>query len=228
LFVVRYGVRESQLKKQQLWLHIPALIVGFALAFGGIPVYGNALWGCYAPPPPLAKIHYNIVISAAICTAIAILTVNMVLVYLAVRKQMIAARRSRMSWMDRDVSSSGVLPTNPDASDVSFQPRRRAMPQMVIQKMERQTFWQALFYLGAFYLTWPILLAPAIIQNGREGDKYPFTLTVLILAPLQGFSNFLVYARPRILKRIQKLRRRQRTSHDNSSSLRVGGAASDP
>jgi hypothetical protein len=150
LFVVRYGVRESQLKKQQLWLHIPALIVGVALAFGGIPVYGNALWGCYAPPPPLAKIHYNIVISAAICTANAILTVNMVLVYLAVRKQMIAARKSRMSWMDRDVSSSGV-----DASDGSFQPRRRAMPEMVIQKMERQTFWQALFYLAAFYLTWP-------------------------------------------------------------------------
>jgi hypothetical protein len=232
LLVVRYGMRESQLKKLQLWLHIPALIVGFALAFGGIPVYGNHLWGCYVSPPPLEEPYYKNVIFAAICTAIAILTVNMVLVYWSVRKQMLAARKSRMSWVGRNDSSlagnaaaSGDLPMNLDASDASFQPRRRDMGEMVIQKMERQTFWQALFYLAAFYLTWPILLAPTFIQRGGEGDNYPFTLTVLILAPLQGFLNFIVYARPRILKRMQDLRRIRHSSQDKSISLRNDGAA---
>jgi hypothetical protein len=222
LLVVRYGMRENQLQRLQLWLHIPALIVGFALAFGGIPVYGNSLWSCYIPPPPLVEDYYNFVIFAAISTAIAILTVNTILVYWAVRKRMIAARTSRMSWMGRNVSSSGGLPMNPDALDVSVQLRRREMPEMLIQKMERQTFWQALFYLGAFYLTWPILLAPALITDAglREGNIYPFYLTVITLAPLQGFLNFLVYARPRILQRKQRLRGPQSTSRDNSRTLR--------
>jgi hypothetical protein len=217
----------------QLWLHSPALIVGFALAFGGIPVYGNVFWGCYVPPPPLAETHYRNVIFASICTAIAILTVNMGLVYWSVRKQMIAARKSRISWvrrrndssLARNATASGDLPMNLDASDLSVQSRRRETGEMVIQKMERRTFWQALFYLGAFYLTWPILLAPPFIQNGREEDKYPYTLTVLMLASLQGFLNFLVYARPRILKRIQALRLGHQTSQDKSTSLRISGAA---
>jgi hypothetical protein len=220
LLVVRYGMRENQLKKLQLWFHIPALIVGFALAFGGIPFYANDFWGCYIPPPPLVEDYRYIVIFAVvpICTAIAILTVNTGLVYWAVRKQMIAARKWRINIKPKTPSLAESLAssTNPDASG-----RSSEMRQTVIQKMERQTFWQALFYLGAFYLTWPILVASNL--NSNAGTVYPFMIIVFTLAPLQGFLNFLLYARPRIQKvlkdRQQALRRRiQQTSKDTSAT----------
>jgi hypothetical protein len=195
LMVVRYGMKEHQIKKLRLWLHVPALFVGFALAFGGIPLYEKP-----------------------ICTAIVIATVNMVLVYWAVRKQMIASRKwqfrsaamqqhqqASASSLFRNADACSALRINSDVFSESFQPRRR---QTAIQKMERQTFWQALFYLGAFYLTWPILLAANFSK--RAQGSYGFMLLVIILGPLQGFLNFLVYARPRILKRIEERRKTHR------------------
>jgi hypothetical protein len=203
LLVVRYGMRELQLKKLQLWFHIPGLIVGFALAFAGIPFYENDLWGCYIPPPPLVDDYRYIVIFAVLpkCTAVAIATVNTGLVYWAVRKQMIAARKWGISSFSDPSSSyqpdaSGGLPMNPDASSVSAQPRRREAS--VIEMMERQTFWRALFYLGAFYVTVPIPLLANFSHDAAT--YYPYMLTTFTLAPLQGFLNYLLYARPRIQK----------------------------
>jgi hypothetical protein len=227
LLVVRFGLKESQLKKLQLWLHVPPLIVGFALAFGGIPFYTNSLSVCYIAPPPLVQGYRDIVIFAVvpICTAIAILTVNIVLVYWAVRKQMIEARKwqQRTSQTSGHYSSAGDpaasrdFPVNPDASGLSVQ---RRGPETVIQRMERETFWQALFYLSAFYVTWPIFVVSVLVED--SGGVYPFMLTVFTLAPMQGFWNFLIYARPRMLKQIQERRksrkklRLQRSSKDNS------------
>jgi hypothetical protein len=227
LMVVRYGMKEYQIKKLQLWLHVPALVVGFGLAFGGIHRYQNDGWGCYIPPPPIAQDYRSILIFAVVPISIAIIiaTVNMVLLYWAVRQQMIAARKWQFSWaakqqqqvakssLSRNEDAACALPTNADVSGESFQPRSpqkrlQYNRQSSIQIMERQTFWQALFYLGAFYVTWPFLLASQLIQSAQE--IYPFTLVVLILGPLQGFLNFLVYARPRVLKRMEERRKMSR------------------
>jgi hypothetical protein len=237
LMVVCYGMRESQLKKLQLWLHIPGLVVGFALAFGGIPWYENDLWGCYIPPPPLVEDYLVIVIFGVIpkCISIAIATVNTGLVYWAVRKQMIAASkwtitsRVRLEPSSSSVANagpSGVLSMNPDACDLSGQPRRReSTRKSVIQTMERQTFRRALFYLGAFYLTVPVPLVANF--NETAGTSYPYMLAAFTLAPLQGFFNFLLYAQPRILKALKErrqarqraLRRVQQDSNDASDSI---------
>jgi hypothetical protein len=74
--------------------------------------------------------------------------------------------------------------------------------------LERQTFWQTIFYLGAFYLMWPILLASQLSEDGQL--VYPFMLVVFTLAPLQGFLNFLVYARPRFKKLMEQRRNTRR------------------
>jgi hypothetical protein len=219
LMVVRYGMKEYQMKKLRLWLHVPALVLGFALAFAGIPYYEKLSYGCYIRPPTLAEDYGDFVIFTAvpICTAIVIATVNIVLVYWSVRQQMITSRKwqfgsapmqqlqASTSSLSRNTDTTYALPTNADVSSESFQSRRR---QTLIQKTERQTFRQALFYLGAFYLTWPILLVANF--NQATQDSYAFTLVVLTLVPLQGFLNFLVYARPRILKRMEERRKMSR------------------
>jgi hypothetical protein len=210
LMVVRYGMRENQIKKLQLWLHVPALVVGFALAFGGIPLYQNDFWGCYIAPPLFLVANFrNVVMFTAvpICTAIVIATVNMLLVYWAVRQQMITARK----WQFGSAAMQHQVPESarPNVSDQSFQPRRpQKKRQSTIQIMERQTLWQALFYLGAFYATWPILAASLLFEDAHE--VYPFVIFLLILTPMQGFFNFLAYARPRILNRMEERRRTRR------------------
>jgi hypothetical protein len=202
---LRYG--ENQIKKLQLWLHVPALVVGFALALGGIPLYQNDAWSCYIPSPALAEVNRDLLIFTVvpICTSIVIATVNMVLVYWAVRKQMIAARKWKFGGAAIQQASASSLSRNTDLSGESFQPRRR---QSVIQKMERQTFWQALFYLGAFDVTVPILLVASFHEGAQ--DSYPFILVALFLGPMQGFLNFLVYFRPRVQKRMEERRKTRR------------------
>lgn len=72
-------------------------------------------------------------------------------------------------------------------------------------RLSSRVFWQSIWYLGAFYLTWPPYLA---LQYMWAADNY-FTeygliLSAGILVPLQGFWNFLVYVRPRHMKQLRK------------------------
>jgi hypothetical protein len=60
---------------------------------------------------------------------------------------------------------------------------------------------QALWYLGVFYLTHVWATTTRIIQQVRQGQTFFGVILVhSIFDPLQGFSNFVVYQRPRYLK----------------------------
>ena len=67
-------------------------------------------------------------------------------------------------------------------------------------KIEQMVFWQALFYTVSFYITWPIVLCVYVTGWDFEKKNFGFSVVVALVAPLQGFNNFLVYARPRIAK----------------------------
>ena len=60
-------------------------------------------------------------------------------------------------------------------------------------------FWQGLFYALAFYVTWPILFS-VYIASVDVGGPLGLTLTVSFVAPLQGFNNFIVFVRPKVLR----------------------------
>jgi len=64
--------------------------------------------------------------------------------------------------------------------------------------LERAVFWQCAFYLGAFYLAWPIVIAGQFIVANSVPISTHFWFVVFALAPLQGFWNCIVYARPRL------------------------------
>lgn len=71
------------------------------------------------------------------------------------------------------------------------------------QSISRKVFWQAFWYLMCFYATWPIVVVLAFINTGLY-EKYGLHCLVILLAPLQGFLNFINYSRPRFLRCIQK------------------------
>ena len=64
--------------------------------------------------------------------------------------------------------------------------------------MSSTVFWQAMWYLLSFYLTWPPYLALQICWiSGRSYSNYPLIVCACTLVPLQGFWNSLGYFRKR-------------------------------
>jgi hypothetical protein len=187
--------KESKLKKIRLWLHATPLVIGFSLAFAGIPFYSNAILACYITPPPLAPTWTHILVfgMVPIGAVIAFTSIMMTMVYLKVRKDL----RGSIKWQ-----KGGTKKGKPD--------------------LEKEVFWQSVFYLSAFWISWPIL----IVSNVKsDNGVYPFWVAVMLLAPIQGFSNFLVYVRPRILRRFRQ-RKRQKintTLDTHTSSSSSGG-----
>ena len=66
-------------------------------------------------------------------------------------------------------------------------------PQTFKLERSRKMFYQALFYVGAFYLTWWAPTINRLIQMANGESYYFFMLATAIFAPLQGFFNFIVY-----------------------------------
>jgi hypothetical protein len=65
-------------------------------------------------------------------------------------------------------------------------------------KLSNMVFKQAMYFVGAFYLTWvPYLVLQYMWSRGTGYNIYGLTLAASTMVPLQGFYNFLVYARPR-------------------------------
>uniref|UniRef100_A0A7S1GLW7 Uncharacterized protein n=1 Tax=Cyclophora tenuis TaxID=216820 RepID=A0A7S1GLW7_CYCTE len=90
--------------------------------------------------------------------------------------------------------------------------------------IEREVFWQSVFYLSALYLTWPILIF-ATNRSAELLGVYGFWLAVYTLVPLQGALNAIVYFRPRVWRHNAK-RRRLRSSGRGGGTSRVNGTNS--
>jgi hypothetical protein len=67
-------------------------------------------------------------------------------------------------------------------------------------KLEQAVFWQCSLYALAFYISWPILFSVYLASIDVHGPLY-LTLAVAFLAPIQGFTNCLVYIRPKLMNR---------------------------
>lgn len=78
--------------------------------------------------------------------------------------------------------------------------RAKKQKQKQRQGLASQVFWQAFYYVLGFYITW---IFPTILRMKQTLGKpvpYWILLAMSILLPLQGFFNFLVYVRPRVVQ----------------------------
>ena len=169
--VIALGWKESRLSKMRIWLHVPA-VVGTAISLAGIPWYEIDIWGCYIQPPPLAETYWAIAIFAMtpVMLTLVVATGFMGTIVLSVRAKAKKAAKWRQPG-DKKKSKSSEL--------------------------EKQVLWQAIFYLGAFYISFPILILSNAIADSR---RYWLFVLATSIAPLQGFNNCLVYIRPRVLR----------------------------
>ena len=128
LLVIYFGWSESRVRKVLYYLHIP-LVVGIGMTVAGIPFYESLVWICWVAPPPFADDYWNIVLFGILPIGLAavVSTINLLAVYLKVRKQFAAGNRWRISSQlastrragrrrGRNVSSSIPTSTSPSSA----------------------------------------------------------------------------------------------------------------
>ena len=129
--------------------------------------------------------------------------------------------------------SSATRSSSVPSSSANFsQPStaRSARRQPTVPRVDHDVFWQAVFYLGALYVCWPILLYSFSIAQWDE-KYYAFHVVFFICSPLQGFLNAMVYFRPKVVKSLrdrQQQRRRGQTTTENTRQSPSEEAASAP
>jgi hypothetical protein len=198
LMVISFGWRETRIKKVKWILFMVPTIIGFSLAFGAMPFYEPFVFWCHIAAPPLADQWwptYFFFLGPAFFV-MAVVTLVMGYICLSVRRTSTATQKWRFSFRrNGQEGGGGGTPnssgnTSPTTNGISWEGRRR---RQVLKKpsMESEVLWQSLFYLSAFYLTWPIT-AYAFNNNFSSELDYPFWMTVFTLAPMQGFCNALV------------------------------------
>lgn len=186
VLVISYSWREFQLQKVRIYLHAMPLAIGLGLAFGGITSYGFLEYGCHLTPHvDVTDPVWQVMVFVVLPLGLSILTITgcMVCVYWSVRKQTLKARK----W-------------NLGANQAG--------------RMEKAVFWQCVSYVLAFYITWPLMFSVYLfsIDANESSASFPLAMTVAFVAPLQGFSNSIVYLRT-------KLKNAAKPNTPNSCSL---------
>lgn len=197
LLVVRYGWTPERIRlRVEPLLHAVSLTIGLATATMGIALnlYNNDHWECWISPFPLdckeswknggetdcirgdnATLYRWLFYYMFLWMAIAIVTVNMVLVYQSVRSD------------ERKVEE---IADNEQAKALAR--RRQHSKQVAIQG-----YW----YCGAFYLTWILPTITRLVQVINGEAPYKLVLFAALFIPFQGFFNLLVYTMPRYTHR---------------------------
>lgn len=192
--------------------------------------------GCHIQNPPMEDSWYPIVFFAfvPIFGAILFTTAMMTRVYLKVRRQSRKAAKwkfpkasFRLKRQDCATESSAQSteqkvftprPSSGSESRPSSGKHSRQYPAGgAMGKLERDVFYQSLFYLSALSFSWTFLLAATIVSNPyvqqqkTAQDYYGLYLASFTIVPLQGLWNCLIYFRPRIMTRRRKKKQAKQT-----------------
>ncbi|CAB9523323.1 expressed unknown protein [Seminavis robusta] len=170
LLVIAHGWREFQLKKIHLFLHGVPCMLGLGLALGALGSYNFMGYACHLLPHPEGSLG-TVLLFVIIPLGLSIVVITSCM--LVVYSKVRARAGASRKW------SLGVGAAS---------------------KMEQAVFWQCLFYVMAFYITWPIMFAVYLGSVGVNGPL-GLALTIAFVAPLSGFTNFLVYIRPKLIGR---------------------------
>lgn len=167
LLVIAYSWREFQLQKIQVFLHGIPVTIGLGLAFGGIPSYEVFEYGCHLLPPPAGDL-WPVLVFVVLPLGFSIAAITVCMLLVYLKVRQSTAASKKWTFGIGQASA-----------------------------MEQAVFWQCLFYVLAFYITWPIVFSVYLASVDIDGPL-ALTMTVAFVAPLQGFNNFLCFLRPKV------------------------------
>lgn len=153
---------EDYIRRFRWKFYSAVVVLGVGHALGGIPYYSFGVNTCHIFPPPIAKTWFPAIFF--LIGPVAVVMAGATAFTLLVLLEV--HRREKASV------------------------RYRA-EQKRSYHWTRRVFWKSLLYLGAFYLTYPILIATFFVSID-ENTAWLLLLTSA-LGPSQGFWNFVVY-----------------------------------
>ena len=138
VLTVVYSWSKTRLQRIKIYLYVIPAFCSVILALAGIPFYGALSIGCTILPYPYASSHRHMFLFTTVWVSIGTFysTAAMVKIYFAVRK----AERKSEKWR---------------ANQTNQQRLRRS----------RQVFYQGMFYLANFYLSWPTIAVGGMIAG---------------------------------------------------------------
>lgn len=228
LLTVRYGWTESKARCFSKYFHMIPLC-GIAGAFIGIPHIKNVYLGCSIAPPPIGDKEWPILglIIIPISLALSVATVSMILVYEAYHRQRRQSRRWRFPTPSSEptTSSPGALDTISAETSMSRLQSSARVNHRTRISIDRDFFWQSLFYLIALYISFSVVLSLnlTVLLGGVDAIitiPYGVNVYFTLVGNLQGFSNFIVYTRPRVIawRRTNKTKTQEKSRQGNGNN----------
>jgi len=170
VLVVAYGWKEFQLKPYRSLMHGLPVLIGLGLALGGIPIYHWLEYGCHIQTWSDSEGNlWEVLLFVVLPIGFSIAAITASMLVVYCNVRKHSRRAGK--WRLSGKAKAATL--------------------------ERQVFWQCVSFALAFYITWPIVITIYLTSADVNGPL-GLTITVAFVAPLQGFSNFLVYIRPRL------------------------------
>ena len=220
LLKIRYGWTDAYLKRVEVWFHAIPIVFALATMIAGIPLklYNSGIFDCWIAPLPLncnqswrhpdpsdpayvpcergdnASIYQWAFDIIPKFSSIFLVTINMVLTYLEVRRRETKVVRYSVNNNSNSNNNKSLR---------------------LSQRMARQSY----LYVGALYVTYIPVAMTRMTQLIAGYTFYGMILTIAITIPMQGCWNLLVYLRPRFLlirdqQRMQRERSVQRNGGD--------------
>jgi hypothetical protein len=162
LLVIVYAWRERGLVEIRHYLHGIPIAVGVVLAVGGIPVYDWFEYGCHLLPPPDGNM-----------AAIWMFAVGPIGISIFAIIGCMSTVYYKVRSQSRTSKKWSLGPPNPNS-------------------LETRVFYQSLWYVLSFLVSWPILFA-MYLASVDVGGPYGLTITIAFLAPLQVRFGQLSY-----------------------------------
>lgn len=252
---IRREWKEKDFKwKVEVYGHFVAIAFGFGTSIAGLimELYNNSTVWCWIAPYPVkcgdgpdqtpcvrginAGLYRWAFYYGPLWFMIFVVAFLMSLVYAYVRgldvkmnkyTESYAAKAARERSQEMDTGGSGNNRRPSIIKAFSVTKLEEIKEQRKHRKNERSKAVanQGLFYAGTFALVWIFGTIVRAMQLG--GAKPPWAIIFLfaVFTPSQGFFNFLVYVRPKLIRYFSSKKKERRNSVDsfNSNHLHVSG-----
>jgi len=252
---IRREWKEKDFKwKVEIYGHVVSIAFGFGTSIAGLimELYNNSTVWCWIAPYPVkcgdgpdqtpcvrginAGLYRWAFYYGPLWFMIIVVALLMSLVYAYVRgldvkmnqyteSYAAKAARERSQEMDGGGSSNMRRPSFIKAFSVTKMEEIKEQRKHRKNERSKAVANQGLFYAGTFALVWIFGTIVRAMQLG--GAKPPWAIIFLfaVFTPSQGFFNFLVYVRPKLIRYFSGKKKERRNSVDsfNSNQFHVSG-----
>ena len=226
LLTIAFSWRLDQIKRIEPLLHGLPLAIGWFTAFATIPMeLMNPIgWTCWIGSYPVScNVNPNIECTRGAHASIyrwaffhielwacfIFVAFAMGYIYFRIRKNELAIRKYQYDSSDRgSVASDSVQPQSQGGRSIfGTSGRTQLVRKQKKQKLSRKFASQAGFYILSFFLSWIFPMVGFLIAELTGYLFYPLLAATVVVNPLQGFFNALIYIRPRYIRYKEEMQR---------------------